>query len=175
MLSFFSDVLLLIFPVLIGLWYIYVLFVLVMDLSNLKKSALKVVMILASVALPFVVLFQFTPLEEEASPYAEFLRSQVSQIALYQGVSMFLAGLVALFRLHVFGGRKNVPSKAIGRINKWTFRDFFRRSWRVLFYLCALAFLALAFYSLQFLSENWDDLHHAGTIQQDLTGKRNLK
>lgn len=165
MLSFFSDVILLIFPILAGLWYIYVLIVLGMDLSNWKKNALKGVMILTSVTVPFVVVFQFTPLEEEATPYAEFLRVKVSEIALYQGIILFLAGLVALFRLHIFGGRSNAPAKASGRINKWTFRDFFRRRWRVLFYLCALSFLGLAFYSLKFLFENWDDLHHAGTIK----------
>jgi hypothetical protein len=157
MLSFFSDTILLILPLLNSFWFLFTVVTLGFNISKLKKSALRGVMIISSITIPFNSLFQFTPLEENVK--SEFLHN--GMLGHSQNILLFslAAGLIALFRLHIFGGRGNAPAKASGRINQFSFRDFFRRHWRILFYLSALGVSICTGYAVDFYFENWVDFH----------------
>jgi hypothetical protein len=159
MLSFFSDIILLILPLLNSFWFLVTVLVLVFNLSNFKKNMLRGVMIISSITAPFVLLFQFTPPDEGVSFYSQYLHTGMLSYSMSLFVFSFLAGIIALFRLHVFGGKSNAPSKASGRIHEFSLRDFFRKQWRILFYICAIVVWIITVITISFYFENWDDFH----------------
>lgn len=159
MLSFFSDITLLILPLLNSIWFLVTVLVLVFNLSNFKKNMLRGVMIISSITAPFILLFQFSLPDEEVSSYSQYLHTGMLSYTRSLFVSSFLAGIIAILRLHVFGGKSNAPPKASGRIQQFNFRDFFRKQWRILFYICAIAVWVITAITVRFYFENWDEFH----------------
>lgn len=159
MLSFFSDIILLVLPLLNSFWFIFTTIVLVFNFSKWKKNALRGLMILSSITAPFNAFFLFTPIEENISSFSEFLHLSMLTYSGYLLVFSFLIGILAALRLHVFGGKSNASAKASGRIHQWSFRDFFRRRWRLIFYCFALGFWVTSIVSIGFYLENWSDFH----------------
>jgi hypothetical protein len=159
MLSFFSDIILLILPLLNAIWLLIAVIVLVFNMSNLKKSLLRGMMIISSITIPFILLIQLTPPDEGVSVFSEFLYTAMLNYSLSLFAFSFCAGLIAVLRLHVYGGKSNAPSKASGRIHQFNFRDFFRRRWRLLFYGCAIGIWVMTIYMVSFYFENWPDFH----------------
>lgn len=162
MLSFFSDIILLIIPVLNTAYTLYVATVLFLDLSKLKKGALRGLMIFSSICTPFIIIFRFTPFREEITPHAEYLSKTVFEFGWMMFASLLWLGSIALLRLHIYGGKSNAPTiRASGKIYKWTFRDFFRKNWRLLFYLGAIGLWVASYFMLSFYLEYWSDLHQS--------------
>lgn len=165
MLSFFSDIILLVLPLLNSLWFLFTAIVLIFNLSKFKKNALRGLMILGSITVPFITFFQLTQVEEDTSTYSEFLHLSMLSYSSYLLWCSLLIGVVAALRLHVFGGKSNAPPKASGRIHQWSFRDFFRRRWRLIFYCFALAFWVCSVFAIGFYWENWADFHPATDVK----------
>jgi hypothetical protein len=159
LLAFFSDILLLILPALNSGWTLYVILVLGLNLSKLKKGALRGSMIFSSVSIPFVLAFRFTPLEENISPFAEYLCHRIYDFGWMLLLGLLGLGIISLLRLHVFGGKSNAPAKASGKIHQWNFRDFFRKRWRWLFYATGIYLFVVSINLILFYMEHWSDLH----------------
>lgn len=159
MLSFFSDIILLVLPLMNSFWFLFTGVVLGFNLSKLKKNTLRGLMILSSITVPFNAFFQFTQVEEDDATYSAFLHlSMLTYSSYFLSISLVI-GVIAVLRLHVFGGKSNAPAKASGRIHQWSFRDFFRRRWRLIFYVLALIFLGISSVAIGFYLENWADFH----------------
>lgn len=155
-----SDIVLLILPLLNTGLYIFTALVMLAEWSNLKKNALRAVMIFGSVTIPFLIVYLITNTDELLSVYEDELLQRSKRMIVFVLVCVSLASLITALRLHIFAGKEHAPVRASGQIHTWKFKYFFRENWRWLYYADVLVLAVVVFYLLQFYGEFYDLIHN---------------
>jgi|GEM_PF-6273346 len=161
MLSLFADLILLILPSLNSLLVLALCLILLLDISPLKKNILRIMLLICSLSIVFYLILYISDPSEDTTPFGNYLLKEIKRFS-YSGLApIFVLGVTALLRSYVFSGKENVPRKASGRINAFSFKQFFRSYWRWSVYTCAVILWVHTYFCIRMYIRNFDDLHPA--------------